>query len=57
MALNPLAFTDNVVQSFLRYQLTTYPFDDERLQRQMRDLLSLVAACETPLLRGPYFNR
>lgn len=26
MALNPLAFTENVVKSFLRYQFTTYAF-------------------------------
>ena len=26
MALNPVAYTENVVRSFLRYQLTAYPF-------------------------------
>ena len=31
--LNPLAYTEKVVRSFLRYQLTTYPFADERLNR------------------------
>ena len=31
MALNPIAFTENVVKSFLRYQFTTYAFADERL--------------------------
>ena len=41
MPLNPIAFTDRVVSSFLRYQLTTYPFADARLRKQMRDLLSL----------------
>ena len=29
MALNPVAFTEKVVRSFLRYQLTAYPFADE----------------------------
>ena len=31
MALNPIVFTERVVRSFLRYQLTAYPFADERL--------------------------
>ena len=30
MALNPVAYTENVVKSFLRYQLTAYPFADPR---------------------------
>lgn len=37
MALNPIVFTENVVKSFLRYQLTTYAFADERLRQQMRE--------------------
>jgi len=56
MALNPLAYTEKIVQSFLRYQLTTYPFADDQLNRQMRDLLSLDTARETPLLQGPYIS-
>lgn len=31
MALNPIVFTEKVVRSFLRYQLTAYPFADEGL--------------------------
>jgi hypothetical protein len=30
VALNPIAFTEKVVRSFLRYQLTAYPFADAR---------------------------
>jgi len=41
MALNPIVFTEKVVRSFLRYQLTAYPFADARLHSQMRRLLSL----------------
>ena len=40
MALNPIVFTEKVVRSFLRYQLTAYPFADENLHAQMRQLLS-----------------
>jgi hypothetical protein len=39
MALNPIVFTEKVVRSFLRYQLTAYPFSDEGLHSQMRPLL------------------
>ena len=56
MALNPVAYTENVVRSFLRYQLTAYPFADPRLHAQMRALLSLDATRRSPLLKGPYVS-
>ena len=56
MALNPVAYTENVVRSFLRYQLTAYPFADPRLYAQMRDLLSLDETRRSPLLKGPYVS-
>lgn len=54
--LNPIAYTEQVVGDFLRYQLTTYPFADDRLHEQMRRLLSLEETRATPLLRGPYVS-
>ena len=36
MALNPIVCTEKVIRSFLRYQLTAYPFADERLRAQIR---------------------
>jgi ATP-dependent helicase YprA (DUF1998 family) len=56
MALNPIVFTEKVVRSFLRYQLTAYPFADDRLLDQMRQLLSLDETRRSPLLRGPYVS-
>jgi len=56
MALNPVVFTEKVVRSFLRYQLTAYPFADERLLAQMRELLSLDATRNSPLLKGPFVS-
>ena len=56
MALNPIVYTEKVVRSFLRYQLTAYPFADERLLAQMRTLLSLDATRNSPLLKGPYVS-
>lgn len=56
MALNPIAFTEKVVRSFLRYQLTAYPFADERLHMQMRRLLSLDETRHSPLMKGLYIS-
>lgn len=56
MALNPIVYTEKIIRSFLRYQLTAYPFADERLLAQMRQLLSLDAARNSPLLKGPFVS-
>ena len=56
MALNPVAYIEKVAKSFLRYQLTAYPFSDPDLLGQMRDLLSLDHTRASPLLRGPYVS-
>ena len=56
MALNPIVYTEKVVRSFLRYQLTAYPFADERLHARMRQLLSLDQTRQSPLLNGPYVS-
>ena len=56
MALNPIAYTENVVRSFLRYQLTAYRFADAGLHAQMRKLLSLDQTRQSPLLKGPYVS-
>ena len=56
MALNPVAFTEKVFGSFLRYQLTAYPFAAPHLHRQMRDLLSLDETRRSPLIAGPYLS-
>lgn len=54
--LNPITYSEKVVSDFLRYQLTTYPFADQRLYEQLRALLSLEQTRQTPLLRGPYIG-
>lgn len=56
MALNPIVYTEKVVRSFLKYQLSAYPFADPGLHDQMRRLLSLDQVRRTPLLRGPYVS-
>ena len=56
MALNPIAYIEKVAKSFLRYQLTAYPFSDPNLLEQMRGLLSLDHTRASPLLRGPYVS-
>jgi ATP-dependent helicase YprA (DUF1998 family) len=54
--LNPVHYTEQIVRDFLRYQLTTYSFADQRLHRQMRRLLNLEETRSTPLLRGPFIS-
>ena len=56
MALNPVAYTEQVFGSFLRYQLTAYPFAAPHLHRQMRRLLSLDETRRSPLIAGPYLS-
>ncbi|MGC9327588.1 MAG: DEAD/DEAH box helicase [Candidatus Hinthialibacter sp.] len=56
MALNPIVYTEKIVRSFLKYQLTAYPFSDSRLHEQMRELLNLDHIRHTPLLKGPYIS-
>ena len=56
MAINPIVYTEKVVGSFLKYQLSAYPFADPRLLKQMRDLLSLDKVRRSQLLKGPYIS-
>jgi SOS-response transcriptional repressor LexA len=56
MALNPIAYTEKIITSFLKYQLTTYPLADPNLHQQMRALLSLEQTRQSPLLKGPYIS-
>ena len=56
MPLNPIAYTERIVKSFLRYQLTAYPFSAPHLHAQMRELLSLDETRRSPLLKGPYVS-
>ena len=56
MALNPITFTEQVVDDFLHYQLTTYPLADVDLYAQLRELLQLERTRDTPLRKGPFIS-
>ena len=56
MALNPITFTERVVDDFLHYQLTTYPLADPDLYAQLRELLELEETRRTPLRKGPFVS-
>jgi len=56
MALNPITFTERVVDDFLHYQLTTYPLADPSLFAQLRALLRLDQTRHTPLRKGPFIS-
>ncbi len=59
MALNPIAYTEKIVRSFLKYQLTAYPFADHRLHGQMWRVLSMdevhpdAGICITTTINNP----
>jgi len=56
VALNPITFTERIVDDFLHYQLTTYPLADVDLYQQLRALLQLEQTRNTPLRKGPYIS-
>lgn len=56
MALNPIVFTKKIIDSFLKYQLTAYPFEDPGLNSQMKELLNGGVTRKTPLLQGPFVS-
>lgn len=56
MALNPLAFSETVIGNFLKYQMTAYPFQEQGLNEQMKNLLRLDHVRQSPLLKGPYVS-
>jgi len=56
VALNPITFTERVVDDFLHYQLTTYPLADPDLYAQLRALLKLEETRRTPLRKGPFVS-
>src|SRR5690606_4606085 len=56
MALNPITFTERVVDDFLHYQLTTYPLADVDLYQPLRALLELEETRNAPLRKGPFVS-
>lgn len=54
--LNPILYTEKILNDFLKYQLTAYPFTDDNLYTQMRHLLNLEQTRRTPLFKGPYVS-
>src|SRR4051812_18964886 len=56
VALNPITFTERVVDDFLHYQLSTYPLADPSLYAQLRALLQLDQTRITPLRKGPFVS-
>lgn len=54
--LNPIAFTEVLLRSFLKYQLTAYPFSSKHLNGQLKELLNFDLVRHSPLLKGPYVS-
>lgn len=52
--LNPILFTERVVQDYLRYQHTAYRSPTRASMPRCGSLLNLEEARRSPLLKGPY---
>lgn len=55
MALNPIRFTSEVNEQFLKYQFTAFPLTDPDLATQARGLLRGPVG-NSPLFKGPYVS-
>ena len=55
MALNPIAFAEEVNHQFFRYQLTAFPLSDPDLYQQARNMLGKGGE-GSQLIKGPYIS-
>ncbi|TGN11618.1 DEAD/DEAH box helicase [Leptospira bandrabouensis] len=54
--LNPIVYTEKIVEDFLSYLITNYRFASEELQSQMENLLDIKSNRNTPILNGLYIS-
>ena len=54
MSLNPIVFTKQILDTFLRYQRTAFPFSDPRLAAQAREMLG--ESLTSHLAKGPFVS-
>lgn len=53
--INPIKFAKDVNDNFLNYQLTAFPFTDEDLNNQAKDLIKGKFG-DSPMIKGPYIS-
>lgn len=53
--INPIKFAKDVNENFLNYQLTAFPFTDEDLNNQAKELLKGKFG-DSPMIKGPYIS-
>ena len=53
--INPIKFAKDVNENFLNYQLTAFPFTDEDLNNQAKELLKGKFG-NSPMIKGPYIS-
>jgi len=54
MSLNPIVFTKQILDTFLRYQRTAFPFSDPRLAAQAKEMLG--ESLTSHLAKGPFVS-
>ncbi|CZR97310.1 putative ATP-dependent helicase Lhr [Clostridioides difficile] len=53
--INPIRFANEVNENFLNYQLTAFPFTDENLNKQAKNLIKGEGA-SSPMIKGPFVS-
>ena len=56
MAINPVQFSHQVCDEYLRYLFSAFPLSDPDLERQARALLERPSSLDIPLVKGPYVS-
>ena len=56
MSINPIQFSHQVCDEFLRYLFSAFPLTDPELEKQARELLERPSSLDIPLVKGPYVS-
>lgn len=56
MAINPVRFSHQVCDEYLRYLFSAFPLSDPELAEQARVLLERPSSLDIPLVKGPYVS-
>jgi hypothetical protein len=53
MSINPIQFSHQVCDEYLRYLFSAFPLSDPELAEQARELLERPSSLDIPLVKGP----
>ncbi|HOH30436.1 MAG TPA: hypothetical protein PLC40_12230, partial [Candidatus Hydrogenedentes bacterium] len=56
MSINPIQFSHQVCDEYLRYLFSAFPLSDPELSEQFKALLERPSSLDIPLVKGPYVS-